>query len=84
MHSTRMDGDPDIDPDVTLRQLKQNPKTPAPGIYEGLVLGVPQLLDLWYELRDLNHESMMIFIDYASRSKWAPKWLPQDPFPDTP
>jgi hypothetical protein len=82
VHSTRMDGNPDADPNVTLRLVRQDPKKPAPGIYEGLVLGIPQLIDLWYGLRDFNHEVMHVFLDYASRSKWAPTWVPYNPNPD--
>ncbi|MGK5112786.1 hypothetical protein [Geodermatophilus sp. CPCC 205506] len=80
VHSIRMEEDPDHDPDMTVRLLKQNAKRPSEGLHARVVLGVSELIDLWYELRDFNHEVMLIFLDYASRSKWAPTWVsPGDP-----
>jgi hypothetical protein len=81
VHATRMEGD--ADPNVTLLLLRQNmKKKPAEGIYQGLVLGVPELTDLWYEMRDFNHEAWRLFMDYFLKSKWALTMGPPEQSPE--
>ena len=70
VHSLRMD---DEDGDLTHRMLKQNPKKPSEGIYASARVGIPELIDLWYDLNELSHEVMVLFLDFAARSKWMPQ-----------
>lgn len=56
--------------DVTLRPLVKHK-----GVLREQVIGVPELIDLWYALQELNYDSFQVFMDHASRSVYAPKWI---------
>ncbi|MGR6966405.1 hypothetical protein ACU610_18260 [Geodermatophilus sp. URMC 61] len=62
----------------TAQRLIRRTKAEAGGRIEDRVIGIPELVDLWYDLRDFRHDIFLLFIEYATR--WKP--TPQDSSPE--